>query len=139
MNAVQQMPAKLQAAASAAASPRPTRAQRVRAGTANLLASVGHTFGGIFFIPQPWPGLVLALALVSELQNLAFALAGLSLGALANRLLGFVEEPGAGGGVWRAPGGGGGLVGAEAPRPHPRLALGSDRHRRGLPFSVNRP
>lgn len=96
---MQQMPARLQAAATAASRSQPSRMQRMRAAVAGLLASVGRTFGGIFFVPQPWAGGVLALALVSQPEHLAFAAVGLVPGGVAHRVLGFGDAPGSGGGV----------------------------------------
>lgn len=96
---MQQMPARLQAAATAASRSQPSRMQRTRAAVAGLLACVGRTFGGIFFVPQPWAGGVLALALVSQPDHVAFAAVGLAIGRVAQRLLGFSDSPGSGGGV----------------------------------------
>lgn len=87
----------MHAAATAAARQPPRRPWR--GALARAFAAVGNTFGNIFFIPDPWIGFVLALALAPQPGYLPLALEGLAIGALVNRLLGFVDEPGSGGGV----------------------------------------
>ena len=80
-----------------AAAPAPASWRRPLALLQALLAPVGQTLGSVFFIPQPWIGLLLVLALATTPRHLAFALAGLLVGAAANRLLGFADTPGGGG------------------------------------------
>lgn len=62
-------------------------------------SSLGLSLGSIFFIPRPWIGLVLWLALLRDPSYAAFALLGLAIGAGVKRLLRVSDGPGLGGGV----------------------------------------
>lgn len=89
----------MQAVATAAARQPAQKRGGLGSAAAAVFSALGTTFGNIFFIPEPWIGLVLALALVPQPAYVALALEGLVIGALVNRMLGFVDEPGSGGGV----------------------------------------
>ncbi|HET8746387.1 MAG TPA: urea transporter [Ramlibacter sp.] len=69
------------------------------AAAARLLEPLGHALGHLFFIPQPWIGLVLGLALLVHPPYALFALEGFLVGAAINRLLGRSDDPAGGGSV----------------------------------------
>ena len=65
----------------------------------SAFSALGLALGSIFFIPRPWIGLVLWLALLRDPRHAAFAVLGLAIGAVMKRSLGISERPGPGGGV----------------------------------------
>lgn len=64
-----------------------------------VLRQLGHGLGSVFFIPNPWIGLLLWLALFSNPRFGAFALGGLMVGVCVKRLLRGGEQPSVGGGI----------------------------------------
>lgn len=71
----------------------------VRRALASVISPLGLALGSIFFIPRPWIGLVLWLALLRDPRYAVFALWGMTIGALIKRVLRISDGPGLGGGV----------------------------------------
>lgn len=71
----------------------------VRYVLSSLLSPFGLSLGSIFFIPHPWIGLVLWIALLFNPRYAAFAVLGLAIGAIIKRMLRINEAPSLGGGL----------------------------------------
>ena len=65
----------------------------------SLFSPVGLALGSIFFIHQPWIGLVLWIALLRNPHFAVFALLGLTIGVIIKRMLRIGDAPDLGGGL----------------------------------------
>ena len=65
----------------------------------DLAEAFGQSLGSVFFIGQPWLGLLLWGALLSRPVLALFALCGLLSGVLVQGVLRVLDEPGLGGGI----------------------------------------
>lgn len=73
--------------------------ERLRSVLDPLVRRLGYGLGTVFFIPNPWIGLVFWAALFSSLRVGLFALLGLGVGAAVQRFLNLEEQSSLGGGV----------------------------------------
>lgn len=73
--------------------------QARRVSVRGVVEAFGQSLGGVFFIEQPWLGLLLWGALLSRPALALFALCGLLSGVLVGGILRVQDAPGLGGGV----------------------------------------
>lgn len=76
-----------------------TRLRAVREGLLAPFTALGHALGGVFFLPSPWLGLMLWVALLSHPRHAMFALWGLLVGMMVKAVLRVSEGPELGGGI----------------------------------------
>ncbi len=82
-----------------AAAPMGATFRALRASVRGWVEAFGQSLGNVFFIGQPWLGLLLWAALLSSPALALFALCGLLAGVLVQWILRVPEAPGLGGGI----------------------------------------